>query len=382
MNMELPLKGIRVLDLSHMLPGPYCTMLLADMGAEVIKVERPGNGDSFRYREPKIGGIGAAFLMVNRNKKSCAIDLHTEDGLKDFMYLAKSADVILEQYRPGVTKRLGIDYDSVSKINPKLVYCSMSGYGQDGPYRDIPGHDINYLSISGILDTIGSKGTAPSISGVQIADMCGAQWAVISILLALIARDRSGSGQYIDLSITDAVFPWLSLLLSDYAATGRAVSRGDTKSSGKYPFYNVYETSDGLYVSLGAAEPKFWSAFCSAVGRNDWIARQTDESLIPEVSELFKSRSRDEWVRLLFSKNCCFTPIYSPEEALHDQQLNMRGMIGELCNPSGIRVLSLAFPVKFSAFKPLSGSYPPNLGKDNEELLNHSISKKGDIKDD
>ena len=371
-----------MLDLSHMLPGPYCTMLMADMGAEVIKVERPESGDSFRYRDPKIDGVGAAFLMVNRGKKSCALDLRSEQGLKDFMQLAKSADVIIEQYRPGVTKRLGIDYESVSRVNPDLVYCSISGYGQTGPYRDAPGHDINYLSISGVLDVIGRKNSAPSIAGVQIADMCGAQWALISILLALMARERGGSGQYIDLSMTDSVLPWLSLLLSDYAATGQPVSRGDTKSSGKYAFYNVYETSDGLYVSLGAAEPKFWSEFCRAVGRDDWITRQTDETLIPEVAELFKTRTRDEWVLLLFNKNCCFTPVKSPAEALEDAQLKQRGMIGKLECLNGGSVLNLSFPAKFSAFEPVKWQFPPALGEDNAELFNDKIDKKGDNNDD
>lgn len=355
-----------------MLPGPFGTMMLADMGAEVIKIEPPRGGDSFRMREPKLGGEGSAFLMVNRGKKSCMLDLRTAEGLEGFMALAETADVIIEQYRPGVTSRLGIDYDAVQRRNPGIIYCSLSGYGQDGPYRDMPGHDINYLSISGILDTIGKKGQAPALAGIQIADMCGAQWALIAVLLGLMARERNeGKGQYIDLSMTDAVLPWLSLFLSEYVANGTVSSRGETKSSGAYAFYNVYETADGRYVSLGAAEPKFWAEFCRAVEHEEWIARQNEPggALIAQVAELFKQKTQAEWTQLLLHRDCCFTPVKNVAEALEDEHLRQRGMVTLIDHPTEGQLLNFAFPLKFSGMSPVAAKAAPAYGEDTKVLL-------------
>lgn len=374
--MKLPLEGIRVLDLSHMLPGPYSTMMLADMGAEVIKIEPPKGGDGFRQRKPKVNQEGSAFLMVNRGKKSCVLDLRSPEGLENFMELARTADVILEQYRPGVVNRLGIDYGSVKKVNPGIVYVSLSGYGQDGPYRDMPGHDINYLSISGVLDTVGKADQPPSLPGIQVADMCGAQWSIISVLLGLMARQRNnGEGQYIDLSMTDAVFPWLSLFLSDYVALGTVSTRGETRSGGKYAFYNVYETADGRYVSLGAAEPKFWATFCTEVGHEEWIEKQMVEgeertALIEEVAALFKTRTQGEWVEKLFHKDCCFTPVKNIEEALNDEQLLHRGMRTTIHHPTEGDVLNLSFPVKFSGMSAQEPKAPPMFSEHTDELVN------------
>lgn len=364
------MEGIRVLDLSHMLPGPFSTMLLADMGAEVIKIEPPNGGDSFRMRQPFIKKESSAFLMVNRSKKSCVLDLRSPEGHEAFMELVKSADVLLEQFRPGVVNRLGIDYESVKQVNPGIIYISLSGFGQNGPYRDMPGHDINYLSISGILDTVGKKDCPPAIPGIQIADMCGAQWAMVSVLLGLMAREKNGGqGQYIDLAMTDAVFPWLSLFLSDYMAKGTVSSRGETRSSGAFAFYNVYETADGRYVSLGAAEPKFWAAFCTSVGHEEWIERQNDRTLIPEVADLFKSRTQKAWVELLFGANCCFTPVNNIAEALEDPQLQYRGMKTVLHHPTEGEVINFAFPVKFSGMKAAEPQIPPAYGEDTEQLI-------------
>ncbi len=377
--MKLPLEGIRILDLSHMLPGPFGTMMLADMGAEVIKIEPPGGGDGFRMRKPLVNKEGSAFLMLNRGKKSCVLDLRSEEGLSGFMELALTADVILEQYRPGVADRLGISYAAVKKVNSGIIYCSLSGYGQDGPYRDMPGHDINYLSISGILDTVGKKGGPPSLPGVQIADMCGAQWSIISVLMALMARDKNGGeGQYIDLSMTDAVFPWLSLFLSDYVANGTVTSRGETKSGGAYAFYNIYETADGRFVSLGAAEPKFWAAFCRAVGHEEWIDKQMAEdeqktALIEEVSAMFRTRTQKEWIQTLFDKDCCFTPVKNIGEAMSDPQLIHRGMSTTIHHPTEGDVLNFAFPVKFSGMSAAEPVAQPAYGEHTEQLLNKKL---------
>jgi len=371
--MKLPLEGVRVLDLSHMLPGPFCTMMLADMGAEVIKIESPKGGDGFRMREPFINKEGSAFMMLNRSKKSCVLDLRSIEGHDAFMELAKTADVVLEQFRPGVVTRLGIDYKAVSAANPGIVYLSLSGFGQDGPYVDMPGHDINYLSISGILDTIGKSDSPPAIAGVQIADLCGAQWAIISVLLGILAREKNGGkGQYVDLSMTDAVFPWLSLFLSDYVVSGSITSRGEAKSGGKYAFYNVYETSDGRYISLGAAEPKFWTNLCTMLGREEWIGRQMDSALVEEMAVLFKSRTQKEWVDMLFEADCCFTPVNNIEEALNDPQLLHRRMKTYINHPTEGEVMNFAFPVKFSDMNPVKPKSPPLYGEHNEQLIKNN----------
>lgn len=369
-EMELPLSGIRVLDLTHMLPGPFSTMLMADMGAEVIKIEPPNGGDSFRKRPPFINRESSAFMMVNRSKKSVVLDLRSPEGLKHFKKLLRSSDVLLEQFRPGVMERLGLDYKTVKAINPGIIYCSLSGFGQDGPYRDMPGHDINYLSISGILDTIGMKGEKPGIPGIQIADMCSAQWAFISVLLGLMARGRNGGeGQHIDLSITDTVFPWLSLFLSDFVADGTITSRGEARSGGAYAFYNVYETADKRYVSLGAAEQKFWAAFCKAAGHEEWIEKQNDPELIDEVSALFRKRTQAEWNELLIPANCCYTPVKNIKEALDDPQLLERGMETSIFHPTEGQVINFSFPVQFSDMKPVEPRSPPAYGEHNEQLL-------------
>ncbi|MEG1758403.1 MAG: CaiB/BaiF CoA-transferase family protein [Oscillospiraceae bacterium] len=374
--MRLPLDGIRILDMTHMLPGPFCTMMLADMGAEVIKIENNTGGDSFRSREPRIREEGSAFHMLNRGKKSCKLNLRSPEGQKAFMALAKTADVIIEQFRPGVVERLGVDYRSVRSINPGVVYCSLSGFGQTGPYRDMPGHDINYLSISGILDTIGKKGEAPALPGIQIADLGGgAQWAMSAVLFGLMARDKNeGEGQYIDLAMTDCVLPWLSLFLSDYVADGTITSRGEAKSGGAYAFYNVYATADGRYVSLGAAEPKFWATFCTALGHGEWIAEQMvkgerAERLIQEVANVIKTKTQKEWTELLADRECCFTPVQNIEEALRDPQFAARGMVSRLTHPIEGEVLNIAFPLKFSDMSPCEPKSSPLYGGDTEELL-------------
>ena len=232
-------------------------------------------------------------------------------------------------------------------------------------------HDINYLSISGILDTIGQKGGAPALPGIQIADMCGAQWALISVLLALASREKNGGlGQYADLSITDAVFPWLSLFLSDYLSNGTVSSRGSTKAGGAYAFYNVYETADGRFVSLGAAEPKFWANFCRTVGREDWIPRQMDPAMIPELRGMFKCRTQKDWRELLFHADCCFTPVNNIEEALNDPQLTHRRMEINVPCHSGGQVMNFAFPVKFSEMRAKDAAPVPQFGEHNAQLIN------------
>ena len=247
--MALPLEGIKILDLSTMLPGPFCSMILADFGAEVIKVEAVKGGDLFRGGVPKIGDTGGAFFQVNRNKKSITLNLKSEEGKEIFYKLAKDADVVLEQYRPGVVKKLGVDYETIKAINPKIVYCSLSGYGQTGPYRLTSGHDLNYISYAGILGLTARKGQTPTIPGVQIADIGGgALYAAIGILIALMGVKQNGVGQYVDTSMLDGAVSWLPVLANDYFVKGVSPKAAENILNGQNACYEVYETADGKVV--------------------------------------------------------------------------------------------------------------------------------------
>ncbi|HWN97786.1 MAG TPA: CaiB/BaiF CoA-transferase family protein, partial [Blastocatellia bacterium] len=292
--MPQALDGIRILDLSRMLPGPYCSMMLGDLGAEVIKVEEPRIGDPTRHTRPLVNGQSAAFALVNRNKKSIAIDLKQPDGRDLFLKLASTADCVLEQFRPGVVERLGIGYPAVSEINPRIVYCSLTGFGQDGPHRDRSGHDLNYLALSGVLGLTTDERGKPVIPGVQVADLAGGMIAAFAILAALLARERTGRGQYVDVSMFDVMVSMLPVPAAHHFAGKTMPVGGKYVLSGAYPFYSVYETSDQEFMTLGALEPKFWANFCKTVGREDLIPRQFDEgerreNLFQDVRTIFKS---------------------------------------------------------------------------------------------
>lgn len=370
-----PLEGIRVLDLTHMLPGPFCTMALADMGAEVIKVENPRGGDSFRHRAPLMKEEGTAFLMLNRNKKSVIADLKTDEGRAFFMKLAATSDVIIEQYKPGTPAKLGIGYDNVIEHNPGIIYCSLTGYGQTGPYVDMPGHDINYLSLSGVLDTIGAENGAPAIPGIQIADIGGgAQWALSSILIALLYRERSGEGCYLDVAMTRCVVPWMSLYLSQYAADGNVPKRGTTKAGGHFACYNLYETSDGRYVSIGAAEPKFWAHFCEVVGREDLIADQyaegtRREEIIAELRAMFLTQTQQHWSDLLMGENVCFTPVRSFDEVIDDAGVTYGGLIDHYQHPTEGSVLNINFPIPMPGVDGGAPAPAPRYGAHTQQFL-------------
>src|SRR5258708_7887537 len=262
------LQGVRILDLSRMLPGPYCSMMLADLGAEVIKVEEPKIGDPTRHSPPTIDGRSAAFIQVNRNKKSIALDLKQPEGRAIFLKLASTADCVLEQFRPDVVDRLRVDYATVAEVNPRIVYCSLTGFGQNGPHRERSGHDLNYLALSGVLGLTADERGKPVIPGVQVADLAGAMIAGFAILAALLARDRTNRGQYLDVSMFYVMLSMLPIPAS-YEFAGKTIPVGGKYVlSGQYPFYNIYQTSDGKYMTLGALEPKFWANFCRKVGRD------------------------------------------------------------------------------------------------------------------
>ncbi|MCD6152627.1 MAG: CoA transferase [Syntrophobacterales bacterium] len=369
------LSGLRILDLSRLLPGPYCTMMLADLGAEVIKVEEPGKGDYLRDFPPKLKQESAFFLSVNRNKKSITLNLKSDRGREIFLGLVKKADVVLEGFRPGVMDKLGLGYDVLREINPQIIFCSISGYGQDGPFVKKAGHDINYLSIAGITGFTGTRDGRPVLPGIQIADIGGGgMLAAYSILAAVIARQKIGKGQYIDVSMMDGAMSWLSMAAGKYFADGASPEPANEMLNGRFACYNVYKTKDGRYMTLGALEPQFWSAFCEAVGRPDFIrdhyaeGERADE-IIAEVAGIFMQRTRDEWVEFLADVDCCCAPVNTFDEAFSHPQVKHRQMVVEMEHPVEGPIRMLNFPGKFSETPSAIELPPPALGEHTEEIF-------------
>jgi crotonobetainyl-CoA:carnitine CoA-transferase CaiB-like acyl-CoA transferase len=375
--MTTALEGIRVLDLSRMLPGPYCSMMLADLGAEVIKIEEL-SGDPTRRSPPIVEGKSAPFAQVNRNKKSIAIDLKQTAGRDVFLKLASTADCVLEQFRPGVVDRLGINYATVAEVNPRIVYCSLAGFGQDGPHRERSGHDLNYLALSGVLGLTTDDRGKPVIPGVQVADLAGGMIAGFAILAALLARERTGRGQYVDVSMFDVMLSMLPIPAAHHFAGATIPVGGKYALSGAYPFYNIYETSDGKFMTLGALEPKFWANFCRKVEREDLVSRQFDSgekraNLFEEVRAIFKSRTQAEWIELMLDADCCCEPVLSMSEAFEHAQTRAREMIRQ----SSSLTDQLGFSYKLSDTPPREASRAPALGEHTDELLaSIGISKK------
>lgn len=372
--MQQALAGIRVLDLSRMLPGPFASMMLGDLGAEVIKVEEPRAGDPTRYSPPAIGKQSAAFLQVNRNKKSIALDLKQAEARDLFLKLAATSDVILEQFRPGVVDRLGVGFEAVKAINPRIVYCGLTGFGQSGPHCDRSGHDMNYLALAGVLGLTTDERGKPVIPGVQVADLAGGMVAAFAILAALMARNQTGRGQYVDVSMFDVMMAMLAIPAAHHFAGNQIAVGGKYALSGAYPFYNIYETGDGKYMTLGALEPKFWANFCTRVGREEWTARQFDdgarrEALFADVRALFKTRTRDEWVEMMRDADCCCEPVLSMADAFAHAQTTARAMVGELATTNGERVSQLGPPYQLSDTPPRMRVIAPMLGEHTDELL-------------
>jgi crotonobetainyl-CoA:carnitine CoA-transferase CaiB-like acyl-CoA transferase len=369
--------GVRFLDLSRLLPGPYCSLLFADLGAEVIKVEEPGLGDYARQTPPHWGdsGIGSYFLLLNRNKKSLSLNLKTEGGKAVFRRLVETADVLLESFRPGVMDRLGLGWEALSKLNPRLVYCAITGYGQDGPYRDLVGHDINYMGYAGALSVTGPRGGDPLMPGVQVADLGGGSLlAAFGIAAALHHRQVSGRGQLVDAAMTDGVVSWLAPYLGPFFAAGRLPDRGEERLNGGWACYQVFEAADGRHVTLGALEPKFWANFCRLVGRDDLVAVQYAEGEArdraeAEVRAIFRTRPRDEWVKLLQTDDVCAGPVLEMDEVVRDPQLAARGLFKSVRHPLLGVIPQVAFPVKLSATPGRVDTPPPALGADTEAIL-------------
>ena len=356
--MAPPLRNLKLLDLSRQLPGPFCSMLLADLGVDVLVVAAPND----------VMGIGIP--LIQRNKRSITLNLKSPEGKTIFEQLAKDADIILEGFRPGVTDRLGIDYASMAKVNPRIVYCSISGYGQDGPYRDKVGHDINYLGYAGVLGVSGAAGAPPTIMPVQIADIGGgALMATVGILAALMAREHTGRGQFVDISMMDGSVSWNVFHTLLYLALGSQPQRGGSQLTGHNPCYAVYETKDGRYVTVGALEGHFWRNLCEQLGVPEFIPDQFSdgarrEEMFRVIRDKFKQKTQAEWLKQLDAVDICFGPVNSIPEALNDPQVQARGLIKEV----GGRKL-IASPLKLSATPPVEPTLPPEFGAHTDEVL-------------
>ncbi len=377
--MNGPLDGIKVVDLSLLLPGPLCSMHLGDMGADVIKVENPRAADLTRYMGEKFEREGESetgmFLMINRNKRAITLNLKRPEGREVLLKLLEDADILLEGFRPDALKGMGLGYDELKEKFPRLIYCAISGYGATGPYKPLAGHDGNYISYSGLLGITGEKDGAPTLPGFQVADIGGGtQAALVSILGALVARGRTGKGQFLDISMMDGAFSFLSLHAGEYIASGESPRRGDMPLSGALPNYNVYKCKDGKYVMLGALEERFFRMFLRQVGKEDLLEGRelTPEGLAevkPEIEAIFASRDRDEWKELFAHPDVCLAPVNSVEEAFQDPQLKERGMIVEMEHPKLGDVMMIGSPFRFSETPCTYRMHPPGHGEHTDEIL-------------
>jgi crotonobetainyl-CoA:carnitine CoA-transferase CaiB-like acyl-CoA transferase len=378
---DRPLSDVRVLDLTRLLPGPYATQLLGDLGAEVIKVEEPTVGDYYRTEEPSLDdGTSRIFATLNRNKKSVALDLKDDRGLAAFFELVETADVVIEGFRPGVAKRLGVDYESVTKRNERVVYCSLSGYGQNGPYEQWAGHDVNYVGIGGLLYVTGDQDDDPTIPGLPVADFAGGTMTALAAMVGLWSADRTGVGEYFDLSMTDVVVSWFGLyapLVFDDDA--QAPTRGGTMPAGKYPCYGVYPTADGGHLTLGAMEFKFWTATCEALSLSEYANR---EDHFPEgersaeirtaLTDRFAEHTREEWLDRLDPTEVPVAPVNDPTEVFTDPQVRHRGMVtslGEDENENDDAVSMVDSPVRPAGDYESVRRPHPGLGEHSRQLL-------------
>jgi crotonobetainyl-CoA:carnitine CoA-transferase CaiB-like acyl-CoA transferase len=389
--VSLPLEGIRVLDLSRLLPGGFCSLLLADFGADVLKVEDTGMGDYIRWSPPYVEGAedsakGALFLSLNRNKRSIRLDLKQEQGREALLALVREYDVVLESFRPGVLERLGVGYERMREVNPGIVYCAISGYGQTGPKREAAGHDMNYLGLVGLLGLTGEAGGEPVQAAGQIADLGGgALMAAFGIMAALRERDGapsragrpaqpgSGEGQVVDVSMADGALSWLAMVAGAHFADGTVPRRGDLPLAGSLICYRPYECADG-WVTLGALEPKFWQAFCRGVGREGLIERQFERpgsDAHGEVQAIFRARPRAAWEEFARTHDCCLEPVLDLDEALDSELVRAREMVVEIDQPGAAApVRQLGIPIKLARTPGSHARLPgPALGEHTEQAL-------------
>jgi len=382
----LALEGVRILELTRVAPGTFCTMILGDLGAEVLKIEAPGPAEFVGSSISPKGEESrkqAAYFALNRNKKSIVLNLKAERGREIFYRLAQQADVIVEGFRPGVAQRLGIDYDTIKKLNSKIVYCSLSGYGQDGPYRTFPGHDINYISFAGALGLIGPPEGPPVIPLNLVADFAGASLhGVIGILTALLARNKTGKGQYVDVAYMDGAISLMTFFTTSYFLDGIIPKRGETALHGAYPYYGVYQTKDGKYITLGCIEEHFWENLCRLLGREDYISyhfssehfvQKPEDTKWEEIhsflKQTFLTKTRDEWFELLVQNDITAGKVYTLDEVFSDPQVLHRQMVIEVEHPTLGKIKQVGITPKLSDTPGKVRSLSPLLGEHTDEIL-------------
>jgi crotonobetainyl-CoA:carnitine CoA-transferase CaiB-like acyl-CoA transferase len=362
--MTLPLEDIHILDVGTLTPGKYCTFILGDLGAEVTRVERPIPRNALEGDR-----LSDEDLILNRNKKSITLNLRTEEARQIFYQLSGKADVVLESYRPGVTRRIGIDYETIKKINPRTIYCSLSGYGQDGPYNQLPGFDLVFMAISGLLALIGDPNKPPIVPGLYLSDTAAGLLTTIGILTALLARERTGKGQYLDISMLDGVFSLLAL-----AYGSQYPHQAPPALMSWSPGYNVYQTKDGKYIALGIGREQSWQSLCKALDREDfvdrqWVVSEKREEILSFLKQTFKTKSREEWLSHLQALDIEIGPVNAPFEAFSDPQILHRQMVLELNHPFKGRMRQVGSPLKFSETPVELRGAASLIGQDTQEVL-------------
>ena len=371
---RLPLSGVKVVDLSRLLPGPHATLVLADLGADVIKIEDTQMGDYLRWGWPP--GENPAFMQLNRNKRSISLNLKLPEAQDIFKKIVAEADILLESFRPGVMARLGFGYEDLQVVNPGLIYCSLSGYGQTGPYKNRPGHDLNYIGYAGALGQTGPKDGAPVIPGVQVADLAGGSlMSLVGILSALHGRQVTGKGRYIDVAMTGSVTGLMPYQAGIYLASQETIRRGEWRLNGGLPEYGGYETADGKYLTVGALEPKFFNRLCTLLGMPEYDevnAKPERAALIrSKLAEAFKAKTRDEWLELLGDEEVCVGPAYELDEVFDDPQAQARGLVVELDHPKAGKVRQLGLPFVLDGLEPqvVVRQPSPGYGEHNAAIL-------------
>jgi len=382
----LALEGVKILDLSRLVPGAFCTMLLGDLGAEVLKIEAPGVtelGGSLRALQGEENRKAAAYYALDRNKRSIVVNLKSEAGREIFYRLSRHADVIVEGFRPGVAKRLRIDYETIRKLNPKIIYCSLSGYGQDGPYHAFPGHDINYIAMAGVLGLIGFSERSPAIPLNLVADFAGAAlYGALGISIALVARNRTGEGQYVDMAYMDGAVSLMTWFNCGYFFDGSMLKRGESWLHGAYPYYGVYETKDGKYITIGCLEPHFWENLCRFLGKEEYIPyrfalehtfHKPEDAKWNEIrsflKQVFLTKTRDEWFELLIRNDVPVGKVYTPDEVFSDPQVLHRQMVIEVEHPTLGKIKQVGIAPKLSGTPGKVRSLSPLPGEHTDEIL-------------
>lgn len=370
-----PLDGIRVLDLSRLLPGPYASHILASFGADVIKVERPGEGDYMREYLPQTQGFNATFLTINRGKRSISLDLRDPAGKEVFYALVERSDVVLDGFRPGVMDKLGLGYQVLSQVNPRIIYAALTGYGQTGPNAQQAGHDLNYLALSGMLDLLGDADGVPLVPGIQIADVAaGALPTVIGILLALQHRNKSKAGQLVDVSMFDSLLGLMPVQIANYTATKRRPKRGHERLFGRYACYNIYPVRNGRFMVVAALEPRFWAALCKAIDREDLIQDQYVEGhaqdiLIAELTRIFQKKQVDEWMEIFVDVDACVTEVREISRSVQDDHVAQRGLITPIRGKDGEVYEQLGVFPKLSEAPGYIAGDAPRRGQHTRQIL-------------